>query len=35
MFLIRKNSPEAFASISKKIGNDQASTIADLGELGF
>jgi hypothetical protein len=35
MFLTRKNSPEAFASISKKIGNDQASTLADLGELGF
>lgn len=35
MFLIRKNSPEAFASLSKKFGNDSASTIADLGELGF
>jgi hypothetical protein len=35
MFLIRKNSPEAFASLSKKFGSDSASTIADLGELGF
>jgi len=35
MFLIRKNSPKAFASLSKKFGNDSASTIADLGELGF
>jgi hypothetical protein len=34
MSMIRKNSPEVFNAISKKIG-DGASTLADLGEVGF
>jgi len=34
MILLKKNYPEAFDAVSKRIG-DAASTLADLGELGF
>jgi hypothetical protein len=34
MFALKKNSPAAFDTISKRIG-DGASTLVDLGELGF
>jgi len=34
MILLKKNYPEAFDAVSKRVG-DSASTLADLGELGF
>jgi hypothetical protein len=34
MILLKKNYPEAFDAVSKRVG-DGASTLADLGELGF
>jgi hypothetical protein len=34
MILLKKNYPESFDAVSKRVG-DGASTLADLGELGF